>query len=116
MPLSRSISQTTNISLTPNQVDEVYKGLIQGDHLKKINDDCKEAVTELNTIIQDQNDSLISLAGQLEDYDYALNELQDQRLQQAVELERLNNKKTPWYKHPILYGVVGFITGILSIK
>tara|TARA_R110000782_G_scaffold106840_1_gene195177 strand:- start:581 stop:760 length:180 start_codon:yes stop_codon:yes gene_type:complete len=33
-----------------------------------------------------------------------------------VEIQRLKSKKTPWYRHPLLYGLIGFATGIYLMK
>ncbi len=33
-----------------------------------------------------------------------------------TDIQRLKNKRIPWYKHPVLYGVLGFIGGIYLMK
>jgi len=113
-----SISQVTQDSLkiAPAQVKNVYNGLKQGEAYKKRYSDCLEATGTLNTIIQQQNDSLVSLSQKIEEYDYRLNEMYDERERAAVEIQKIKSEGVPWWRSPWLYGAVGLIGGILIAK
>lgn len=123
-----SISQTTSnngavlpntssrFTLTPDQVKNVYFGLKSAEIYKRHYNECLEVANSLNEIIQQQNDSIVAMDQRLEEFDYHINELYDERERSAVEIQQIKSKKTPWYRHPITLGILGFITGVWVAK
>lgn len=123
-----SISQTTNnngavlpntssqFTLTPDQVKNVYFGLKSAEKYKKYYQECLEVANSMNEIIQQQNDSIIAMDQRAEELDYQINKLYDEREETSVEIQQLKSKKTVWYKHPVTLLVVGFITGVWVAK
>lgn len=40
----------------------------------------------------------------------------EERLKSELKIHKLENRKIPWYKHPVLYLVLGFGGGIFLMK
>ena len=108
------LSQNTD---TPNNSFDVYQGLINGDNCRKNQlPECLKVAADLNKIIQDQSKSIISFANQKEKDQKELKDLNDLKETQAVKIQKLESRKTPWYKHPLLSTLIGFSTGVYIAK
>ena len=111
-----SISQTTDLQINPGQVKNVYIGLKQGEVYKSRLADCISVANELNTKIQAQNDSIQKSVLATKLLLVENNELNEKYTKQSVEVQRLQNRKTPWYRHPITYTIIGFAGGVYLMK
>lgn len=119
--LCATISQITaqtndSLKIAPIQVKNVYQGLQQRAQLKQKLSDCLETANSLNDLIQQQNDSLQSNAVKLVDLNKNLATANKNYTDTAVKLQKLQDKKIPWYKHPVLYTILGLLTGIYIAK
>lgn len=114
-----SISQITvhdSLRISPAQVKNIYTGLKQGEVFKQRLDACVLLKNELNNIIQEQNKFLQLNMSELSRLNADLATKNDLLLKSAVDIQILKNKKIPWYKHPILYTVLGLAGGIYIAK
>lgn len=113
-----SISQVINppLVLQPDQVKRVYIGLKERDAYAQRFSDCIKSADSLNNIIQEQDYNLNLLADNLREYNNTIDSLYNERQRAAVEIQKIKSSKTEWYKHPILWGVLGLIGGILIVK
>ena len=91
-------------------------GLRSGEAYKQYYTDCLDVANSLNDIVQQQNDSLASLAQRLEEFDYHINELYDERERAALEIQKIKSKKIPWWRHPVTIGIAGFAAGVWVAK
>lgn len=114
--LKSQIVKYQPLTIQPEQVFNVYVGLNQGEQYRINYEKCFKAATELNNLIQQQKTEIKEFLRQQAEKDAKLNELQEDRIKSAVKIEKLENKKTPWYKHPILYFALGVGTGIYIAK
>ena len=115
--ISQITAQTNDsLKIAPNQVKNVYQGLQQRAQFKQKLSDCLETANSLNDIIQQQNDSLQVNAVKLVDLNKNLAAANANYIKKSEDLQKLQDKKTPWYKHPILYSVLGLLTGIYIAK
>ena len=114
-----SISQITvpdSLSISPTQVKNIYIGLKQGEIFKQRLDACVSLKNELNNIIQEQNKFLQLNMVELSQLNADLATKNDLLLKSAVDIQILKNKKIPWYRHPILYTVLGLAGGVYISK
>jgi len=115
--ISQITAQTNDsLKIAPTQVKNVYQGLQQGAQFKQKLSDCIDTANSLNELIQQQNDSLQSNAAKLVDLNKNLATANKNYTDTAVKLQKLQDRKTPWYKHPILYTIIGLIGGIWIMK
>lgn len=101
---------SAQVTLSTQQAKEVYKGLKQGEILKER----LKAIDSLNNIILDQDYNLNYLTDQVRAYNTTLDSLYTERQRAAVDYEK--SKPTPWYKHWLTWGVIGFVSGVLIGK
>lgn len=98
------------------QIKNVYIGLKQSESYKNYYLECLQVSNELNQIINNQDQELQKSLKQI----IVLNSDNEILNQKIIDSEKrilqLKNKKIQWYKHPILYGILGFVTGIYLIK
>ena len=113
-----SISQTTSDSLkiSPQQVKNVYVGLKSVEVYKTKLTECQSVTIQLDSIIQSRNTDLKKYLLKTDDLNKSIETLQEEKLNQSDEFAKLKYKKIPWYKHPILYSLLGFIGGIWIMK
>ena len=114
-----SISQITaldSLKISPAQVKNIYTGLKTLEITKTRLTDCISTANELNGIIQNQNKSIQSFGLELISLNSDLATQNDLLLKSAVDIQILKNKKIPWYKHPILYTVLGLVGGVYIAK
>lgn len=105
-----SASAQDTLSLHRATYAEIYKGLKAEEYYRQANTDCIEIANSLNTIIQQQNDSLQLSLNRLDEVNYELDYLNYQ-YQEATKA-----RPTPWYKSPWLWSSLGLLTGILIAK
>jgi len=78
--------------------------------------ECLQVSNELNQIINNQDQELKKSLKQITILNSDTEALNLKITASEVEIQRLKNKKIPWYKHPLLYGFLGFAGGIYLIK
>ena len=116
---SKITAQSTDrdsLSISPAQVENVYKGLKYATYFKNKLAECNEVANSLNEIIEQQNYELQIALNEVAELNQELKDSNDDLSQKAVEITELINRKTPWYLHPITYFIAGFTTGILILK
>lgn len=114
--MSQTIVRNDSLILSHSQVRNVYKGLKEGEIAKQNLKDCLEIANSLNGIIQGQNDSIQASVLRINNLNTDISKANADYTKKSVELQQLKDKKTPWYKHPILYSVLGLLTGIWITK
>jgi len=119
--LCATISQITaqtndSLKIAPAQVKNIYQGLQERAQFKQKLSDCLEVANSLNDLIQQQNDSLQSNANKLIDLNKNLATANKNYTDTAVKLQKLQDRKIPWYKHPVLYSILGLLGGIWIAK
>jgi len=67
-------------------------------------------------MIQDQNDSLKISMARISDLNNDIKKNTEDRLKSELRVQSLENRKTPWYKHPLLYLALGFGSGMYLMK
>ena len=105
-----------SVSIQKPQVKNIYVGLKQSVKYKEYYIECLQFSNELNQIIYDQDQELQKSLKQIIVLNSDNESLNKKITASEVEIQRLKNKKIPWYKHPILYGILGFVTGIYLMK
>lgn len=109
-------NKTDSVSVEKPQVKNIYIGLKQGEAYREYYYECLQVSNELNQIINKQDQELQKSLNELKllnTYNEALNK---QIIDSRVIIEKLKNKKIPWYLHPITYGLLGFAGGIYLMK
>jgi len=106
----QAYSQDT-LCLTPGQYKNIYRGLKTGEQYRLQYQQAHIAAQDLNTIIQKQNDSLQVIYSRLTVLNLELNHAHQDLMVESVKIEA--SKPVKWFKHPVLWGVVGFISGLL---
>lgn len=111
-------AQTANdsVSIQKPQIKNIYVGLKQGEAYRGYYFECLQFSNELNQVINNQDQELQKSLKQITVLNSGTEALNLKITASEVEIQRLKNKKIPWYKHPILYGLLGFIGGIYLIK
>jgi len=102
--------------LQPLQVFKIYVGLKQGEACQDKLNSCLGIAESLNGIIQQQNDSLQVAGLQVKQLNTELNAKQAELLNNAVKIQALEDKRTPWYRHPLTWSIIGLVSGILIVK
>lgn len=111
-----AISQNTDLQINPEQVKNIYIGLKQCEIYKQRADECTLIANDLNAKIQSQNDSIQKSVSATKKLLLENRDLNKKYTKQSVEVQILKNRKTPWYKHPILYSILGFAGGVYLMK
>jgi len=115
--LSQITAQTNDsLLISPNQVKNVYTGLKQNEQLKSKLSDCIGTAKSLNEIIQKQNDSLQVAGNRILKLNSDITKGQEEITKIAVKIQKLEDRKIPWYKHPITYTILGILGGIFIAK
>lgn len=104
------------MSIKKKQIKNIYIGLKQSESYKNYYLECLQVSNDLNQLINDQDRELQKSLKQIT----VLNSDNEILNQKIIDSEKrileLKNKKIPWFKHPILYGILGFGTGIYFMK
>lgn len=108
--------QNPPLVLPPAQVANVYVGLKLGEFYKTKYGDCMDIAKTLNEMIQKQKEDARTASLKLGRLNMEISESQSENLEKAVEIQQLKDKKTPWYRHPILYAVLGIGFGAYISK
>lgn len=109
-------NKTDSISIQREQIKNVYIGLKQSEAYREYYYECLISSNELNKIIHDQDSELKKSLEQIKILNSKTENLNLKIIDAEVERQRLKDKKTPWYRHPVIYGLLGFIGGIYLMK
>lgn len=105
-----------SVSIQKSQVKNIYIGLKQSEAYRNYYLECLQGSNELNQIINDQDKELQKRLKSITILN-SDNELLNKKITASeVEIQRLKNKKIPFWKHPILYGLLGFVGGVYLMK
>lgn len=108
--------QTDSVSIQKSQVKNIYVGLKQSEAYRNYYLECLQGSNELNQIIKNQDQELQKRLKSIVILN-SDNEILNKKITASeIEIQRLKNKKIPIWKHPILYGIIGFIGGIYLMK
>jgi len=107
-------SKSDTLCLTPIQYKNIYTGLKTGEQYRLRYEQAYNAAQDLNMIIQKQNDSLQVIYSRLTVLNKELNQAHSDLTAESVKIER--HKPVKWWKHPITWGIIGFIAGVLMVK
>jgi len=105
-----------SVLISKPQIKNVYIGLKQLEAYKKYYYECLQGSNELNQIINDQDVKLQKSVKNIYDLNTKTDSLNKKIIETEVKIQKLKNKKIPLWKHPILYGFLGFISGIYLMK
>jgi len=106
--------KSDTLCLTPTQYKNIYTGLKTGEQYRLRYEQAYNAAQDLNTIVQKQNDSLQVIYSRLTVLNTELNQAHADLTVESVKIER--DKPVKWWKHPITWGIIGFIAGVLTVK
>ena len=105
-----------SVSIQKKQIKNVYIGLKQSESYKNYYLECLQVSNELNQVINDQDQELQKSLKQIIVLNSDNEILNKKIIDSEKRILQLKNKKIPWYKHPILYGTLGFVGGIYLMK
>ena len=109
-------SKEDSASISMPQIRNIYIGLKQSESYRNYYYECLQGSNELNQIINDQDQELKKRLKSIT-FLNSDNEVLNKKITSSeVEIQRLKNKKIPIWKHPVLYGILGFIGGIYLMK
>ena len=108
--------QIDSVSISKPQVKNIYTGLKQLESYRDYYHECLQVSNELNQIINSQDQELKKSLKQITILNSDTELLNLKITASEVEIQRLKNKKTPWYKNSLLYGFLGFLGGTWLIK
>lgn len=109
-------TKTDSVSIQKSQVKNIYIGLKQAEAYRNYYLECLQGSNELNQIINDQDQELQKRLKSITILNSDNEELNKKITASEIEIQRLKNKKIPIWKHPVLYGILGFIGGIYLMK
>lgn len=88
-----------------------------GDQCRNVDlPECVKAANDLNVIIQDQSYFIIDLTNEFMAAQKAKDSIFAEKQKAAVDLQKLKDKKVPFYRNPWYYLIAGFIGGIFAAK
>lgn len=105
-----------SVKIYKPQIKNIYIGLKQSEQYKEYYYECLQISNQLNQVINNQDQELKKSLKQITILNSDTEALNLKITASEVEIQRLKNKKTPWYKHPLLYGFIGFVGGVYLIK
>ena len=109
-------TKTDSVSIHKSQVKNIYVGLKQSEAYRNYYLECLQGSNELNQIINDQDQELQKRLKSITILNSDNEALNKKITASNTEIQRLKNKKIPFWKHPILYGILGFVGGIYLMK
>lgn len=105
-----------SVSIQKQQVKNIYIGLKQAEAYRNYYLECLQGSNELNQIINNQDQELQKTLKRITILNSDNEALNKKIIASEVEIQRLKNKKIPIWKHPVLYGILGFVGGIYLMK
>jgi len=105
-----------SVSISKPQIKNIYIGLKQLEAYKKYYYECLQGSNELKEIINQQDVKLQKSVKNIYDLNIKTDSLNRKIIETEVNIQKLKNKKIPFWKHPILYGLLGFVSGIYLMK
>jgi len=109
-------AQNDSVSIHKSQVKNVYIGLKKSELYKEYYTECLQVSNDLNQIINEQDHNLKKSLEQISILNSDTEVLNQKIIDSEKQISRLENKKIPLYKHPILYVLLGFAGGIYLMK
>lgn len=116
MSTSLITAQQDSVKIPRNQVKNIYIGLKKSELYRNYYLECLQASNDLNKIIKNQDQELQKRLKSIEILNSDNEVLNKKITSSEVEIQKLKNKKIPIWKHPILYGIIGFVGGIYLMK
>jgi DNA repair ATPase RecN len=114
--LKSDFSNYEPLTISPDQVFNVYVGLRRGAEYETRYKKAKTAILQLNDLVQSQTEEIKAYAAEEIKSSKALAELNSQLVKKAEEIQSLKDKKAKWYNSPFLYATLGLIGGVLIAK
>lgn len=114
--LSISAQSNDSVKISKPQIKNIYIGLKQLDHYKKQLKDCSKSLIEMHEIVKHSDSTLQKSLKELVKLNDLNEKLNNQITNAEIEKQRLKSKKTPWYRHPITYAIIGFAGGVYLMK
>jgi len=105
-----------SLFIEKKQIKNIYIGLKQSEAYRDYYYECLQGSNELNQIINDQDVKLQKSVKNIYDLNAKTDSLNKKIIETEVSIQKLKNKKIPFWKHPILYGLLGFVSGIYLMK
>jgi len=105
-----------SVLIYKSQIKNVYIGLKQLEAYKKYYYECLQGSNGLKDIINQQDVRLQKSVKNIYDLNVKTDSLNKKIIEAEVNIQKLKNKKIPIWKHPILYGLIGFVSGIYLMK
>jgi len=105
-----------SVSIQKPQIKNIYVGLKQGEAYRAYYLECLQVSNELNQIINNQDQEIQKSLKQITVLNSDTEALNQKIIEANTEIKRLESKKIPIWKHPILYGLLGFVGGIYLMK
>ena len=109
-------SRIDSVSILKAQIKNIYTGLKQSEAYRSYYYECLQGSNELNQIINDQDQELQKRLQSIIILNSENQALNKKIMDSGIKIQRLENKKIPIWKHPILYGIIGFAGGIYLMK
>lgn len=110
------VSAPCENAITDEQVKKIYIGLKQGNEYKKRLSECLQASNKLNDIVINQDQELQKSIVYIRKLNEEQQKLNNEITASKVEIQRLESKKIPIWKHPIVYFIAGIISGVFIAK
>lgn len=114
--ISKITAQNDSLTISPKQVKNIYIGLKQNEALKTNLNDCIQVSNSLNDIIIKQNNTVQNGLFEISELNIRLENVNSDYKKQSEQLLKLKNRKIPFYKHPILFFILGGISGVFISK
>jgi len=109
-------NKNDSVLISKPQIKNVYIGLKQLEAYKKYYYECLQGSNELKDIINQQDVKLQKSVKNIYDLNAKTDSLNKKIIETEVNIQKIKNKKIPLLKHPILYGLLGFVSGIYLMK
>ena len=109
-------NRTDSVSINRNQVKNIYVGLKQSEAFREYYYECLQVSNELNQIINNQDSELQKSIKTVSGLNIKNDSLNKKITETEISIQKFKNKKIPFWKHPITYGILGFVGGIYLIK
>jgi len=105
-----------SVSIQKPQIKNIYVGLKQGEYYKQYYLECLQVSNELNQVISNQDKELKKSLKTITDLTASNEELNGKITKTEFDIQKLKNKKIPWYRQPIFYLIVGVAGGVYVVK
>lgn len=114
--MSQTTNQNSDLTLSPEQVENVYKGLKQGEEYKRRFEECYEVSISMGQVIEQNVQDLEHAVTLIDSLNLQIASKHAELVNKEVEIAKIQVKKQQWYKSPWLWLGVGFFGGVLIAK